>query len=92
MTDGGRIEGLITAREVSNIERARWLYTTVADVMHPLGQVKTVTPQTPVSDALEIMAREDLSQLPVTVNGDLAGLISRAHILQLIQTRAELHV
>lgn len=92
VTKDGRIEGLITAREVSNIERGRWPYTTVADVMRPLDQLKTVTPQTSVSDALEIMAREDLSQLPVVVNGDLAGLISRAHVLQLIQTRAELHV
>ena len=92
VTENGRIDGLITARDVSNIERVRWPSTTVADVMQPLNRVRTVTPQTPVSDALDIMAREDLSQLPVVVDGELAGLISRGHILQLIQTRAELHV
>ena len=92
VTENGRIEGLITARDVSNIERIRWPYTTVTDVMQPLNRVRTVTPQTPGSDALDTMAREDLSQLPVVVDGELAGLISRGHILQLIQTRAELHV
>lgn len=38
------------------------------------------------------MAGEDINQLPVVVDGDLAGLISRGHVLQLLQTRAELHV
>ena len=92
VTENGRVAGLITAREVSKVERARWPYTTVYDVMQPLGQVRTVTPETLVSEALEVMAREDLSQLPVVIDGDLAGLISRGHILRLIQTRAELHV
>jgi Zn-dependent protease/predicted transcriptional regulator len=92
VTENGHIEGLITAKEVSTIERARWPYTTVADAMRPLDQVRTVTTQTPVSDALEIMAREDVSQLPVVVDTELTGLISRGHILQLLQTRAELHV
>jgi CBS domain-containing protein len=86
------VEGLITAREVSNVERARWPYTTVDDVMLPLGQVRTVTPETPVTEVLEVMAREDLNQLPVVSDGDLAGFISRGHILQLLQNRAELHI
>jgi hypothetical protein len=38
------------------------------------------------------MASQDLNQLPVMNEHGLAGLISRSHILQLIQTRAELHL
>jgi Zn-dependent protease/predicted transcriptional regulator len=91
-TTNGRVEGLITAREVSNVERARWPFTTVDDVMQPLGQVRTVTPATSVTEALEVMAGEDLNQLPVVVDGSLVGLISREHILQLLQNRAELHI
>ncbi|MGH9883568.1 MAG: site-2 protease family protein [Pyrinomonadaceae bacterium] len=91
VTMNGRAEGIITPNEVSKIERARWPYTTVADVMRPLDQVQAIAPDSPVSEALEVMAREDLNQLPVMANGELAGLISRGHVLQLIQTRAELH-
>ena len=92
VTENGGVEGLITAREVSNVERARWPYTTVDDVIQPLGQVRTVTPETSVTEALEVMAGEDLNQLPVVVDGSLVGLISREHILQLLQNRAELHI
>jgi Zn-dependent protease len=84
--------GIITPNEVSSIPRARWPYTTVADVMRPLDQTRTVEPSTPITQALELMTGQDLNQLPVLSNGMLAGLISRGHILQLLQTRAELHV
>lgn len=85
-------EGMITPKEVSNVERARWPHTTVVDVMRPLDHVRTVAPNAGVTEALEIMAREDLNQLPILADGELIGFISRAHILQLLKTRAELHV
>jgi Zn-dependent protease/CBS domain-containing protein len=92
VTLNGHPEGMITPNEITEVPRARWSYTTVADVMRPLDQVRTVGPDTPVTEALEVMAREDLNQLPVATDGQLAGVISRAHVLQLLQTRAELHV
>lgn len=88
----GEPVGIITPNEVVNTARARWPYTTVADVMRPLDQTRTVEPSTSVTEALEVMTGQDLNQLPVVSNGKLAGLISRGHILQLLQTRAELHV
>jgi len=45
-----------------------------------------------VNDVLERMAREDLNQLPVVRDGQLEGVVSRGHILSLLQTRAELQV
>ena len=93
VAEGGRAAGLITPNEVGNIERARWPYTTLDDVMRPLNQLRTISPDVPVTDALEVMGREDLNQLPVVEDGGvLAGVISRGHILQLLQTRAELHM
>jgi Zn-dependent protease/predicted transcriptional regulator len=83
-------EGIITPNEITGVQRARWPYTTVADVMRPLDQVRTVAPDTPLTEALEVMGQQDLNQLPVLANGNLAGLISRAHVLQLLKTRAEL--
>lgn len=92
VTLNGRPEGIITPNEISNVPRAQWPYKTVADVMRPLDGTKTVSPNTPITEALELMAHQDLNQLPVIKEGTLAGLISRAHILQVIQTRAQLHL
>ena len=47
--------------------------------------------KTLVTDALEMMGREDVNQLPVFNDGRLAGIISRGHIVRTLQTRAELH-
>ena len=85
-------EGIVTLSEINEIARTRWPYTTVGDVMRPLNRTRTVGPNTPVTEALEVMASQDLNQLPVVSGGSLAGLISRSHILQLIQTRAQLHL
>jgi Zn-dependent protease/predicted transcriptional regulator len=92
VTLNGGPEGIITPHEVTEVPRARWPYTTVADVMRPLDRTHTVGPNTPVTEALEVMARQDLNQLPVMSGGALTGLISRAHILQVLQTRSELHL
>lgn len=87
-----RPEGIITPNEINSVPKNRWPYTTIGDVMRPLDATRTVGPNTPVSDALEVMASQDLNQLPVIADGGLVGLLSRSNILQLIQTRAELHL
>ena len=92
VTLNGQPEGIITPNEIGSVQRNRWPYTTVADVMRPLDATHTVNPNTPVTEALEVMAQQDLNQLPVINERRLAGLISRSHILQLIQTRAQLHL
>ena len=86
----GHPEGIITLSDVRDVAQARWPYTTVADVMRPLDQVRTVSPNASLTQALEVMAGGDLNQLPVVTDGELVGMISRAHVLQLIQTRSEL--
>jgi Zn-dependent protease/predicted transcriptional regulator len=92
VTLNGNPEGIITPNEVSAVPKQRWPFTTVADVMRPLDQARTVGPNTSIIEALELMASQDVNQLPVISNGALAGLISRSHVLQLLQTRAELHL
>ncbi len=88
--EDGEIRGLITPQEVRRVERDRWPTARVGGAMRPLSDLKTVDPATPVSDVLRLMSREDVNQVPVVANGRLAGVITRAHLLQLIQARAEL--
>ena len=92
VSDQGRPAGIITPHEVKAIDRARWPYTTVGDVMRSLESLRTVGPERPVAEALEMMGREDVNQMPVVQEGKLAGIISRGHILRVLQTRAELDI
>jgi Zn-dependent protease len=87
---GKEIEGIVTPQEIKGTDHARWPFITVAEVMRPLDQLHAVTPETPVTEALEIMTREDVNQLPVVKEGHVEGFISRSGILRLLQTRAEL--
>jgi len=87
--DGDGLSGLVTTHEIKNLDRARWPYTTVSDIMMPAEKIHTVRPETPLKSALEIMSRENLNQLPVTTNGHLAGFLTRARVLNYLHSRMD---
>ena len=56
----------------------------------PPGGLRSVTPDTSLTSALESMSRYDLNQLPVVSNNHLEGVLSRSDVLSYLQTHAEL--
>lgn len=90
VVDKGEITGLVTPHEVKQVDRAKWPFTTLHDIMRPLEDLHAVAPDAPLTSALESMGRYDLNQLPVVSKGHLEGVLSRAQILSYLQTHAEL--
>jgi Zn-dependent protease len=90
--DGHGIEGIITPYEVAATDRARWSYTTIEQAMRPLDQLPAVSPDTPITEAIEIMDRENANELPVARNGRIEGFITRGTVLRLLQTRGVLEM
>ncbi|HTW65764.1 MAG TPA: site-2 protease family protein [Bryobacteraceae bacterium] len=90
VVDKGEVSGLVTPHEVKQVERAKWPFTTLHDIMRPLDDLQSVAPDTPLMAALEAMSRFDLNQLPVISNHHLDGVLSRANVLGYLQTHAEL--
>ncbi|MBZ5547876.1 MAG: site-2 protease family protein [Acidobacteriia bacterium] len=88
--EGDQVAGLITPNEVKSVERALWPSRRVDSVMRPLQELHVVSPDTPAIQALQMMSREDVNQLPVVSNGRLEGVFSRSHVLRFLQTRSEL--
>ena len=86
----GAFVGLITPHEIKHLDRNKWPSTTLDSVMVPVARLRTVTPETSLKDALDLMGTNNLNQLPVVANGHLRGTVSRNRLLQLFQTRAEL--
>jgi len=90
VVDDGLVSGLVTPNEIRQLERSRWPDTPVDSVMRPLEGMRAVRPEAPLASALEVMARENVNQLPVMTDSHLEGVLSRAEILNYLQTRAEL--
>lgn len=83
----GKVAGLITPNEVRKIDRDLWPQTSIHAAMRSLDEIHSVPPDSPVMNAMEMMANEDVNQLPVMSEGHLEGIISRAHILQVLRSR-----
>jgi Zn-dependent protease/CBS domain-containing protein len=90
VTVQGRIAGLITAHDVRPLDRSLWPVTPVQQIMKPLDKVHAIAPETAAMEALELMAREDLNQLPVISDHHVEGMLSRGNILEALRSRREL--
>jgi Zn-dependent protease/CBS domain-containing protein len=85
-----RVVGLIGTEDVKQVERDRWNETTVSQAMRPLSALHPVRPEVSAGDALALMARENINQLPVISDGHLEGVVTRSYLVQLLQVRREL--
>jgi Zn-dependent protease/CBS domain-containing protein len=90
VVENGLQAGLVTVHELKQVDRQRWPITTLSQIALPFDRIRTVAADMDVAQALQIMVRENVNRLPVISNGKLAGVISRADILQFLQTQAEL--
>jgi Zn-dependent protease/CBS domain-containing protein len=87
-----RLLGMMTPNEVRGVDPQEWPSTTVRSVMRPADKIHFISRDMPAMEALETMGREDVNQLPVMTNGRVEGIVSRAHVMQLLRSRAELHL
>ena len=74
----GRLEGMVTGRDVRYIDRAG---ARVAEVMTPRERLVTAAPSTSIEEARSILYQNRIEKLPlVDADGKLAGLITGADI------------
>jgi len=92
VTDGRRLEGLVTLHQIKAVPQERWPQVLVAEAMTPAAQVRTVPPGKPVLDVLRILEGEDINQVPVVDGDRLVGMITRDHLLRVLYANLELGV
>ena len=90
VVEGSRFLGLVTLGDVRSIAREEWDETIVEDIMTQSGELATVSPDSSASDALDMIVRRDVRQLPVLTEGRLMGLIRRRDIVRWLQFHSEL--
>ena len=87
---GKDIIGLITLHHIKEVPRSEWPAITMAQSMTPIEKTKRVRPDEELWTALEEMDRNGVNQLPVMVDGQIQGMISREDIIGYLRTLGEL--
>jgi Zn-dependent protease len=90
--DDGGLAGIVTLSDVRRVPREDWPNARVTDIMTRFADVATVGPDDPVEGALEVLQTKEVNQLPVVTDGGrtVAGLLTRAGILRMIDARMKL--
>lgn len=85
-----RLVGVISIRDIRAVPKERWATTSVGAAMQPVGQHLTLAPADEAVQAFKIMATQDISQIPVELDGCLVGIISRRDLMQRLGIQLEL--
>lgn len=89
VVDGDRLLGIVSVTDAQKVPVEAWPGTPVAAVMTS-ENLAVVGPGDDVNRGLRLMAERGLHQLPVTSDGRLVGLLTRAAVVQFLALREEL--
>jgi Zn-dependent protease/CBS domain-containing protein len=90
-TDGG-LAGIVTLSDIRRITRDDWPAARITDIMTRYADLALVRPDDDLEGALNLLQQREVNQLPVVdVDGrTVLGLLTRAGILRLVDTRMKL--
>ncbi len=90
--DGG-LAGIVSLSDVRPVPRDNWEHARVTDIMTRYADLATIGADQPVEDAMKLMQERGVNQLPVVGEARVVtGLLTRAGIMRLIETRLRLGV
>jgi Zn-dependent protease/predicted transcriptional regulator len=89
VVDGGRLLGIVSITDAKELSQEAWPTTRVDKIMTPTP-LKTVSPDTDVNSALQLLVEGSLNQVPVVQDDHVVGLLSRVDIVRFLQLREEL--
>lgn len=77
VTDGDEVAGILTLWQIRKVPQRQWSLTTIANIMTPVEQMQTVRPTDEASSVLEKFAKGQDEALAVSIDGKVAGIITR---------------
>ncbi|MDR7418475.1 MAG: site-2 protease family protein [Armatimonadota bacterium] len=87
---GDHLIGIVTLQDVTAVPTEQRGSVTVRDVMTPRDHLRTVSVRDTAYDAFAMMARDNIGRLLVLDDdGNLAGIVTRSDLLQVLRLRAE---
>jgi CBS domain-containing protein len=91
VVDADRWLGIVFLQDVLRVPREAWPRTDVATVMRHRDAFDMVAPGDPLGRALTRLAAHPAGQLPVVVEGQIVGTLSRADVERYLRVRASLN-
>lgn len=91
VTDNTRLVGIVTINDVMHVPVGQRAKVAVAEIMGGRDRLYTVTADTRVLDAVEVLAEHDLEQVPVLDGTTLLGLLTRGDVMRQLQLREALN-
>jgi Zn-dependent protease/predicted transcriptional regulator len=89
VVDGGSLIGIVALEDIRNVPKENWERKTVGEIMTPVAQVESVTEDDDASEALNMLQKRDVRQLPVMRGQELVGLLRRRDIIRWLQLQAD---
>jgi Zn-dependent protease/CBS domain-containing protein len=87
----GQLVGIMSLTDAKHLDQEAWSTTRVGNVMTRMP-LRTLSPDANLDDALRLMVDNGVHQLPIVQNGSLVGVVSRAALMQYLQSGARLSV
>ncbi len=83
--------GIVTLTDAKRLSQDAWSNTPVQEIM-TRAPLLTVDQEEDLNNALQILAKNGLNQIPVLNGSQFVGLLSRADVIRYMQTRQELGI
>ncbi len=88
----GRFRGIITLPNIKAVPQQQWDITPVSAAMTPADKLVTVLPGEDAISVLERMQEQNISQIPVVIEGAVVGVIMRDTLLRFVRLRSQLGI
>src|SRR3990170_1268899 len=90
VVSGDTIAGIISFHDIKVVEKEKWHYTIVRDIMHKEITAFTISPESGALEALDKMIDTHRGRLVVIEDGRIAGMISQRDIMHMLKLKADL--
>jgi Zn-dependent protease/predicted transcriptional regulator len=93
VAENDKLRGMLTLRDITQVPKQKWRFTTTEQAMIPLQRLVHVSPNTEILAAMHIMDDANVNQVPVLSDGEeLVGMLSREQVVHYLRTRSELGI
>jgi Zn-dependent protease len=81
-----QVAGMLTIHALKDVPKDKWGTTTVEEVMIPASRLIVVQPSTELFEAIQDMDRDGVNQLPVMVDGQIQGVLTREDVISYLRS------